>query len=312
MVYQLITSESRSQPQTRASFSAAKRMAPLQRRQLALETLASVQTVSGLAREHHVSRNFIYHQAAKADLESKKAGLRRRGQRIQSVAVKLGQAARQEARSIALTDDVATLVQWLREDVLSLAGPDHATRRDLFDFIVAELRSRQPLCPHRIGPVVRRLTHQRDALLAFATQLDQNLAALATQFQLPVATLREMFNHQTLDRQHPARWPREAAVGNKLGQQFFPVSVAVAELAEQTVRASCVIENLNSRLRCYFLLRRHLGPDYLALLQFFLNHRRFLRSERPERVGKSPAELLTGKAHPHWLAMLGYSRFSRN
>jgi len=48
------------------------------------------------------------------------------------------------------------------------------------------------------------------------------------------------------------------------------------------------------------------------LLQFFLNHRRFLRSERPERVGKSPAELLTGKAHPHWLEMLGYSRFSRN
>jgi len=67
MVYQLITSESRSQPQTRASFSAAKRMAPLQRRQLALETLAGVQTVSGLAREHHVSRKFVYHQAAKAE-----------------------------------------------------------------------------------------------------------------------------------------------------------------------------------------------------------------------------------------------------
>ena len=79
-----------------------------------------------------------------------------------------------------------------------------------------------------------------------------------------------------------------------------------------TVRASSVIENLNSRLRSYFFLRRHLGPDYLALLQFFLNHRRFLRSERPERVGKSPAELLTGQAHPHWLEMLGYTRFSRN
>jgi hypothetical protein len=73
-----------------------------------------------------------------------------------------------------------------------------------------------------------------------------------------------------------------------------------------------VIENLNSRLRAYFFLRRHLGPDYLALLQFFLNHRRFLRSERPERVGKSPAELLAGEAHPHWLEMLGYTRFSRS
>ena len=85
----------------------------------------------------------------------------------------------------------------------------------------------------------------------------------------------------------------------------------MAELAEHTVRASSVIENLNSRLRNYFFLRRHLGSDYLALLQFFLNHRRFLRSERAERVGKSPAELLTGQSHPHWLEMLGYTRFSR-
>jgi hypothetical protein len=33
---------------------------------------------------------------------------------------------------------------------------------------------------------------------------------------------------------------------------------------------------------------------------------------RPERVGKSPAELLTGQTHPHWLEMLGYRLFSRN
>jgi hypothetical protein len=207
---------------------------------------------------------------------------------------------------------VATLVRWLREDVLALAGPDYTTRRELFDFIVAELRSRESLYPHRIGPVVRALTNQRDDLLAFAAQLDQDLAALASQFQLPVVTLREVFNNETLDLDHPARWPREAALREQLGSRFFPVSVAVAELAEQTVRASSVIENLNSRLRSYFFLRRHLGPDYLALLQFFLNHRHFLRSERPERVGKSPAELLTGRAHPHWLEMLGYRRFSRN
>jgi len=83
-----------------------------------------------------------------------------------------------------------------------------------------------------------------------------------------------------------------------------------AEVDRQTVRASSLVENLNSRLRNYFFLRRYLGPDYLALLQFFPNHRRFLRSERPERVGKSPAELLNGSPHPHWLEMLGYVRFS--
>ena len=85
----------------------------------------------------------------------------------------------------------------------------------------------------------------------------------------------------------------------------------MAALAQGTIRASSLVENLNSRLRSYFFLRRHLGSDYLALLQFFLNHRRLERSDRPERVGKTPAELLTGQSHPHWLEMLGYTRFVR-
>ena len=68
----------------------------------------------------------------------------------------------------------------------------------------------------------------------------------------------------------------------------------------------------SSGLRSYFFLRRQLGKDYLTLLQFFLNHRRDLRSEDPSRVGKSPAELLTGEPHAHWLELLGYARFSRN
>jgi hypothetical protein len=59
-------------------------------------------------------------------------------------------------------------------------------------------------------------------------------------------------------------------------------------------------------------MRRQLGPDYLQLLQFYLNHRRFQRSEQEYRVGKSPAELLNGESHPHWLELLGYPRFCRN
>lgn len=247
-----------------------------------------------------------------AALERKKARLEWRGRRTQSVAVKLGHARREEARAVALADDVATLLEWLREDVLSLAGPDHATRRELFDFLVAELRLREPLCPHRIGPVVRALANQRDDLLAFASQLDRDLAVLAAEFQVPVETVRAVLNVELLPPDDPWRWPREAALRSQLGSRHFSLSVAVAEVARQTVRASSLVENLNSRLRNYFFLRRHLGPDYLALLQFFLNHRRFLRSERPERAGKSPAELLTGSPHPHWLEILGYERFSRS
>jgi hypothetical protein len=250
--------------------------------------------------------------ATRTQWEQKKAKRRRRGQRTQGIALQASRARQAEAQAIALAADVALLADWLRRDILSLTGPEHATRCGLYDFVIAELRLREPLCPHRIGPVVRALTNQRDDLLAFAAQLDQDLATLAAEFQLPLATLREVFNLGALDRHDPSRWPREATLREQLGRRFFAVSVAVTELAYETVRASSVIENLNSRLRSYFFLRRHLGPDYLALLQFFLNHHRFLRSERPERVGKSPSELMTGHPYPHWLEMLGYVRFSRN
>jgi hypothetical protein len=45
-------------------------------------------------------------------------------------------------------------------------------------------------------------------------------------------------------------------------------------------------------------------PEGHDLLQFFLNHRRFMRS-RVDRQGKSPRELMTGQEHPHWLTLLG-------
>jgi hypothetical protein len=71
------------------------------------------------------------------------------------------------------------------------------------------------------------------------------------------------------------------------------------------------VENFNSRLRSYFFLRRNIGPSYLELLRFFLNYRPYLHSAKPERRGKTPAQLLTGQDHPHRLEMLGFQRFRR-
>jgi hypothetical protein len=135
---------------------------------------------------------------AKLDRQTKRA--RRRGKRTQTLARKRNSAGRAADRAVALADDVALLLNWLREDVLSLAGPDHGTRRELFDFLVAELRRGEPLCAHRIGPVVRALSNQRDDLLAFAADLDKNLAAVAAEFQMPINTVRDVLNIEALDR----------------------------------------------------------------------------------------------------------------
>jgi len=230
---------------------------------------------------------------------------RTHGRRQRSASQKLRHARPAADAAVALADDVATLAGWLRHDVLALAGPCHAERCALYDFIVAELRARAPQCPHRLNPVCTYLVNQRDAVLAFAAQLDADLAAVAADYQVPPAVARAVLHVQEMSVRDRRRWPCEAALRQQLRGRFYLLAEAVAAVAGGTVRASSVVENVNSRLRSYFFLRRQLGPGYLHLLQFFLNHRRFLRSEHAERVDQSPAELLTGQAHAHWLELLG-------
>jgi len=236
---------------------------------------------------------------------------RSKGRKNLSVVRRLHLAERALAKAIALADDVATRARWLQWDILAVAGPDHETRLRLLDFVVAELSSREPPCEHRIRPVRSMLANQGKSLLAFAEQLDKDVRTLAEQGQVSEPTVRELLQTQQMAETDPRRWQRETPLRQQLGGRYHAVSEAVEELSAGVVRASSLVENANSRLRSYFFLRRQLGPDYLELLRFYLNQRRFERSEQECRVGKSPAEVLNGESHAHWLELLGYQRFAR-
>jgi hypothetical protein len=230
---------------------------------------------------------------------------------------RVSKARRQEAEAIALADDVAVLLSWLRQDILAVAGPDFATRQELYDFVVAQLQARvsscrRPAVRQRLKAVATHLAEQRDDVLAFAADLDARLQEEAAALGVGVEVAREVLQVLALDAKQPRRWQREATLWERLGGRYHRLKEAVAAVAQQTVRASSVVENLNSRLRQYFFLRRQLGGEALELLQFFLNHHRFMRSVRAVREGHSPRELLTGQEHPHWLELLGYTRFRRS
>lgn len=241
--------------------------------------------------------------------------LQRQAQRGPASALRTAraQAAEQEAeRAVALADAVALLERWLRDDILAVVGPPLEDRQALFDDVVAELRARAAMCPHRLAPLCRQLANQRDELLAFGEELDADILSLAGYCRVAPARIRAVLEMQALPPTSAERWRREGRLRREFGEQWGIVADLVRELAAGVVRASSVIENLNSRLRTYFFLRRHLGADYLELLRFYLNHRRFPRSEHPERVGRSPAELLSGERQPSWLEQLGYRPFRRS
>lgn len=244
-------------------------------------------------------------------LEHQMARRKRQG-RGNCLSKRLAVARQAELQSAALAGDIRLLADWVKEDILAMAGPALATRQELFDFVVRELAQRERLCPHRIGPVRRALAGQRDDLLAFAGVLEEEFAALAGSFEVPAVLVQHLCQLEALDPNAPAYWQSQGPLRAQLGAKFLPLQQAVRTVMNNTTRASSLVENLNSRLRNYFFLRRELGNGYLDLLRFFLNHRRFQRSRRPERVGHSPAELLNGRSLPHWLELLGFQRFRRN
>ncbi|MEM8810907.1 MAG: hypothetical protein AAGF01_33265 [Cyanobacteria bacterium P01_G01_bin.38] len=229
----------------------------------------------------------------------------------QTMIIEQVKANRLEQGLMARARDVKILLQWFSHDVLALAGPSLAVRQELFDFIAAELQQRESKQYPTIRKLRKALHNQRDQLLAFAGVLDQKLATIAQRFELPLQVVREVcLLHQKRPTSN-AYWARWNQLHSRLSRKFYALMEVVGEVLIQTPRASSMVENLNSRLRNYFFLRRSLGEAYLSTFQFFLNHRCFMRSLKPERVGKSPKQLLTGEAHPHWLELLGFKRFQR-
>jgi hypothetical protein len=205
------------------------------------------------------------------------------------------------------------LISWIEHDVFNMAGYNPDVRRELFDFIVLEFKKLEKIHKHRIRAVRVKLKNQRDLLLAFADVLNDKFAHIAKESALTLETIWAMCAlqrcKQSGDNYNYAI--RSLPLQFQLGEIYDAVEDAVIAAMNTTEKTSSMVENLNSRISPYFFLRKEIGNDYLQLLQFYLNHTPFLRSEDPKRRKKSPTEILTNKAHDHWLELLGFKRFKR-
>jgi hypothetical protein len=159
---------------------------------------------------------------------------------------------------------------------------------ELMDFIISELKIREEGSYKGIKVFRKALSKQGSTLLAFSAVLDQKLQEIAQTFDTSLYLVRLvclLTKHKKSSVDYWQEWNR---LHHQLPNKFHLILEAVSEAMATTPRTSSLVENLNSRLRNYFFLRKQLGSGYLDLLRFFLNHRTFMRSRCPERVGKSP------------------------
>jgi len=210
-----------------------------------------------------------------------------------------------------LSKSLDTLVGWMQHDILNMPGLAPEPRYELFDFVLHELELLAKQHPHRIQSVCTTLKNQKYFLLAFTEVLDKKFQDIADDFVFPLERIWEMCALQRCQHSGDRYAIRSLPLQDYFGFEFDEVEDAVLQALDSTERTSSMVENLHGRLRPYFYLRREIGFGYLDLLRFYLNHTPFQRSGREARKGKTPAEILAGKSHVHWLEMLGYQRFRK-
>src|SRR5262249_35507436 len=196
--------------------------------------------------------------------------------------------ARQKAQAaMAALDHFEILRQWLRE-LWQVSGYAYATRSVLYDWLVGEIAA---LAGKKVQSLVTYLTHEKEALLEFAQCLDGDLEHFRQQEQLSGETLGWLREQAWYAPHDGAYWRLEGKLRSRFGARVVDLRRKLADLLAHVVRASSIVEGIHSLLRPYFALRKRVGEGFLPRLQFYLNTRKYRRSARSERVGKSPLEL---------------------
>lgn len=240
-------------------------------------------------------------------VEKKMKKLQRKGEKQSKLSRALGRAREKQNTLSDLVFALCTLQNWLRHDILALAGPTFPIRIDLLNFVIEELRAKEA-GNVKVASLRQKLENAKDDVLGFVKAIDDKLSLAAVQNDLPLEFLEKIAI--MLSRLHSDlhRYEIETELRAALRERYHLALSIVADCLASTPRSSSLVESVNSRLRSYFFLRRTIDHGYLDLMQYFLNHRVLERSDRAHRIGKTPREILTGEAHENWLDILGFPK----
>ena len=217
----------------------------------------------------------------------------------------LAAARKDEKKYRSIEPDLRALVGWMEHDILSISGSNPEERHEMYQFIVNELEKIEQLHPHRIKEVRTALVNQEKALLGFVDVMAVHFKSVAFKFNVPEYIVWEVCKLQKYKSNN--YYERKNHLQRSLSYQCYEIETEVINIMDKVQRASSMIENFNSRVRPYLVVKKTVNNGFLDLLRFYMNHTPIERSFREERQGKTPAERLNKATHPHWLNMLGFS-----
>ncbi len=217
-------------------------------------------------------------------------------------------------QGVTLYDELAMLLQLLRE-ALQFCAPGgvlhtvEGVRSDLTHLLqmIEELN-----CATIADTLKPIRTHIDDILVPFkqleeiGAQLREVVPGDALDF-LVLAWHHDHFFHQSKSKQRRYHQTEQemwlAFAEGLLGNDFETLKALAFDKLQSIVRASSLVEMVNSLIRPYLnSCKGQITQEALNLIMFYHNHRRY---KSGKRAGKAPLELLTGeRPHAEWWELI--------
>lgn len=137
--------------------------------------------------------------------------------------------------------------------------------------------------------------------------MEEGFEAASKKKGVPLEAFHVMYQQKAFHSSSPECSQMEYRLGELPGNSCASTRQEFQRILDHTKRAGSLAENLNSRIRVYMNLKRMVPEKYFILLKVYFNTRKYHRSRVPERIGKSPLELMTGKEYPEFLEALAKS-----
>ena len=193
-------------------------------------------------------------------------------------------------------DTLQILYGWLKE-MTQCNGYDRRDVISLCEWILESMKETAGESGGRLCQAISKTLKNLPDVLVYLERAEEALWDYALEHGYPPEAFILMYKMSGYGFGTPKYEAADRRVRRKLKKAYADCYLKVREILDGVKRASSLVENLNGRLRPYMNLKRMVPEKFLTLLKVYFNTKRYRRSRRAERVGKSPLELLTGQKH---------------
>ena len=205
-------------------------------------------------------------------------------------------------------DGVRILYGWYQEHI-NFNGKGYEYNLYICNWILDEMANLYPKSD-RLLEAIAQLRVNLPAILGFLLRLRRTLVNLAHEYRVPDYAFALMYSQTAMDIEDERYQVIEEKLYHIFKEKFLDAKEDFRQAVSKTYRASSAVENVNGRIRVFMNAKREIPADHFPLLKMMLNMKKCHRSRKPERIGSSALERLTGQDMPDFLdALLGIPHY---